>query len=161
MENTMSPNPNTITVRRATPADASAVHTMVLEIASHANQTVAVASTREQWRDFLGRDDVVVLLAERDGTSLGYVSTQICLNLWADRDIVALDGLYVCHDARNEGVGRRLMTEIARLAAVDERIVRWEVDLDNTAAQLFYARLGASLTTKSSPAGPQIGTPRT
>jgi GNAT superfamily N-acetyltransferase len=140
--------PTTITIRRAGPADATTVHAMVLEIAAHQAQTAAVASTAGQWRDFLHRDDVIVLLAERDGTALGYASMQIRLNLWAGRNMVALDDLYVRSHARNDGVGHCLMTEAARLADPQRRIVRWEVDIENLAAQRFYARLDAVLTTK-------------
>ena len=40
------------------------------------------------------------------------------------------------------------MSAVARLAAGDDLAVLWGVRLDNHAGQRFYARLGATLSTK-------------
>ncbi|MGC9671175.1 N-acetyltransferase family protein [Planosporangium sp. 12N6] len=135
-------------VRRAGPADADTVLTLVRELAAHQDQLEHVTVTADRWRDLLARPDVIVLVAERDGEPLGYVSVLRQVNFWAGRDILALDDLYVRAAARNDGVGRLLMAEVARLAAPEELIVRWEVNPDNHAAQRFYTRLGAALRTK-------------
>jgi hypothetical protein len=40
------------------------------------------------------------------------------------------------------------MTELARWAAPQDLLIRWEMREDSTDAQRFYRRLGASLRTK-------------
>lgn len=136
-----------VTVRRAGPADADTVLAMMREIAGEENAG-AVEVDPDRWRELLDRDDVVVLVAERDGTAMGYVSAVRQLNLWAGREIIALDDLYVRAGHRDGGVGRRLMSAMAALAAPEHRVIRWEVEDGNVAAQRFYRRLGARLRTK-------------
>ena len=62
------------TIRRATPEDAATVHALVLEIAAHEGNVEDVQATPQRWEAILERDDVVVLLAERDRLVLGYTS---------------------------------------------------------------------------------------
>ncbi|WP_248963823.1 GNAT family N-acetyltransferase [Sphaerisporangium perillae] len=138
-----------VTIRRVGPEDATTVLTLLRELAEHQDQLQHVAVTVNRWRELLSREDVIVLLAEcDDGRPVGYVSVVRHLNLWACRDILGLDDLYVRPQARNGGVGQMLMTEVARLAAPEQLVIRWEVHRDNEAAQRFYTRLGAGLTTK-------------
>ena len=139
---------DTFSIRRAGPDDAPVVDILVREIADHEGDSEHVTVTVERWRTLLGRADVTVLLAERAGEPLGYVSAQRRLHLWSGRDILALDDLYVRAQARDGGVGRELMTALARCAAADRLTIRWEVKPDNVAAQRFYRRLGARLFTK-------------
>jgi ribosomal protein S18 acetylase RimI-like enzyme len=139
---------DTVTVRRAAPADAGEVLTMVREIAAHEGDAADAAGTSESWAAMLGRPEVLVLIAERDGAAVGYVSAVRKLHLWRGEDILVLDDVFVRDGHRDAGVGRLLMTELARLATADRLLVRWEMRQDNVAAQRFYARLGASLRTK-------------
>ncbi|SCL27685.1 Ribosomal protein S18 acetylase RimI [Micromonospora rhizosphaerae] len=139
---------HTVTIRPAGPADAGTVHTLVREIAAHEGDAAHVTVTAARWAELLGRDDVTVLLAERAGAPLGYVSAQRRLHLWSGRDILALDDLWVRAAARDAGVGRALMLALARTAADDGLVIRWEVKPENAAAQRFYRRLGARLFTK-------------
>ncbi|MFU8874648.1 GNAT family N-acetyltransferase [Micromonospora sp. SL4-19] len=139
---------DTVTIRPAGPADAGTVDTLVREIAAHEGDAVHVTVTVDGWRSLLGRSDVIVLLAERAGEPLGYVTALRRLHLWSGRDILALDDLWVRASARDAGVGRTLMLALARTAADDGLVIRWEVKPDNAAAQRFYRRLGAGLFTK-------------
>lgn len=144
-------NAQPVRIRRAAPDDAGAVMTLVGELAAHQGQSAHLAVTTERWRDLLARDDVVVLIAELgelDNMAIGYVSAVRRLHLWSGHDILALDDVYVRGDARNGGVGRALMSELARLVAPDRLTITWGVEPDNEAAQRFYARLGATLRRK-------------
>jgi ribosomal protein S18 acetylase RimI-like enzyme len=136
------------TVRRAGPADAAVVLRMVREIATAEGDVSDVRSGEQTWTAVLARPDVLVLLAERDGEPVGYVSAVRRLHLWLGTDVLALDDLFVREGHRDAGVGRLLMTELARRATAEDLVVRWEVREDNTAAQRFYRRLGARLRTK-------------
>jgi ribosomal protein S18 acetylase RimI-like enzyme len=137
-----------VTTRRATPADAADVAAMVGEIAALENQAAHVHVDRAQWRRLLTRPDVIVLLAERDGAPIGYVSAVRQLHLWTGGDVLALDDLYVRPASRDGGVGRQLMIALAALAAPEQLLIRWGVEVDNVDAQRFYRRLGATLRPK-------------
>jgi ribosomal protein S18 acetylase RimI-like enzyme len=137
-----------ITIRRATPADAEIVTAMVREIATHEDQAEHVQVTDEHWRQLLDRPEVIVLLAERDRDAIGYVSAVRQLHLWTGGDVLNLDNLYVCPGHRDAGVGCRLMAALAALAAPEQLLIRWGMEVDNVDAQRLYRRLGATLRPK-------------
>jgi GNAT superfamily N-acetyltransferase len=135
-----------VQIRRANPDDAGTVLTMLRELAAHQDELGYVQITEDRWRELLGRDDILVLLAECDGRSIGYASVVRRLHLWSGVDLFDLDDLYVREEARNAGIGRLLMLEIAKLALPERLIIRWGVA---PAAQRFYERLGAGVRTKT------------
>ena len=137
-----------VTIRRATPADAQTVHTLVLEIAAHEGDVEHVHVTPDRWAVLLERDDVVVLLAERAGRAVGYTSAVRRLHLWTGGDLLAVDDVYVRPGERSAGVGRRLLTAMAAVADPDALTLTWGVEPENTRAQWFYVRLGATLRDK-------------
>jgi GNAT superfamily N-acetyltransferase len=147
-DSTTAPAIPVVTVRRATPADADHVAAMVSEIAAHEEQSAHVHVNAEQWRTLLARTDVIVLLAERAGAAVGYVSAVRQLHLWTGGDVLALDDLYVRPGRRGAGVGRQLMAALAALAAPERLLIRWGMEVDNVDAQRFYRRLGATLRPK-------------
>lgn len=108
-----------IRIRVATPADADTVRLLVGEIAAHQNQSEHATTTVGRWRELLARDEVLVLLAERDGQAIGYVSAVRRLHLWNGQDVLAIDDLYVRDTARSLGICRALMIELARRNAPD------------------------------------------
>lgn len=144
----MAETPPPSTVRRATSADATEVAVMVREIAAHEGQSGHVRVDEDRWRALLARPEVIVLLAERAGAPVGYVSAVRQLHLWTGGDILALDDLYVRPGHRDGGVGRRLMSALATVASPDQLLIRWGVEPDNGDAHRFYRRLGATLRTK-------------
>jgi GNAT superfamily N-acetyltransferase len=121
---------------------------MVAEIAAHEDQTAHVHVDVEQWHTLLQRPDVIVLLTERDGAAIGYVSAVRQLHLWTGGDVLNLDDLYVRPGHRNAGVGQRLMAALAAPAEPEQLLIRWGMEVDNVAAQRFYRRLGATLRPK-------------
>jgi GNAT superfamily N-acetyltransferase len=101
-----------------------------------------------QWGALLARPEVIVLLAERGGQAVGYVSALRQLHLWTGGDVLNLDDLYVRPGQRDGGVGRRLMAALVAVAAPEELLIRWGMEVDNVDAQRFYRRLGATLRPK-------------
>jgi ribosomal protein S18 acetylase RimI-like enzyme len=146
-ENQAMTDIDNIRIRQASPDDAETVRRLVGEIAAHQNQQDHVASTPERWREMLGRFDVTVLLAELDQQPVGYVSAVRRLHLWSGQDVIALDDLYVRAEARNLGVGKILMSELARKFQ-NRFTIAWGMQPDNHAAMRFYERLGATLYPK-------------
>ncbi len=145
---TTAPTAAAVTIRRATPADTADVAAMVLEIAAHEDQSAHVHVDEEQWRTLLGRPEVIVLLAERNGAPVGYVSAVRRLHLWTGGDVLDLDDLYVRPGHRDAGVGRQLMAALAALAEPEQLLIRWGMEADNVDAQRFYRRLGGTLRPK-------------
>lgn len=62
--------------------------------------------------------------------------------------MLTLDDLYVRAAHRGRGIGRTLMTELARRTAAERLTITWGVQPGNTDAQRFYERLGATLRPK-------------
>lgn len=135
-------------IRRAGVDDAATVLTLLLELAEHENTAHAVHASADDWRRMLADPAVVILLALVDDTPVGYVSAVRQTNLWIGRDIIAMDDLYVRADARDRGIGGRLMASLAEYAGVDRLLITWGVREDNDAGHRFYRRLGATLRTK-------------
>ena len=144
----MTTSEATMTIRRAGPDDAAEVAAMVREIAVLEDQAAHVHVDRYQWRGLLARPDVIVLLAERDGAAIGYVSAVRRLHLWTGGDVLSLDDLYVHPGHRDAGAGRQLMAALARLAAPEQLHIHWGMEAANVDAQRFYRRLGATLRPK-------------
>jgi ribosomal protein S18 acetylase RimI-like enzyme len=136
-------------IRRAGAADAEVVLTMLGELAAYQGQRAYVTATVSDWRDFLSRDDVIVLIASVDGEVAGYVSSLRRPYLWVGGDQLALDDLYVREAFRDAGIGRELMLGLARLALPDRLVITWGLRLENEAGYRFYDRLGAKLVTKT------------
>ena len=139
-----------IDIRLDTDADAEVIDTMVRELAAHEQSLEHVHADAAAWRALLNRPDVSVLLAQHDGEVIGFASAVRRLHLWTGSELLALDDLYIRPGHRDKGAGTRLMTAVARLADREALLVVWGVRLDNHAGQRFYARLGATLSTKMS-----------
>jgi len=138
----------TLAIRRAGPDDAAEVAAMVREIAVLEDQAAHVHVDPDRWRALLARPDVTVLLAERDGAAIGYVSAVRRLHLWTGGDVLSLDDLYVRPGHRDAGAGRQLMAALAHRAAPEQLLIHWGMEADNVDAQRFYRRLGATLRPK-------------
>lgn len=137
-----------VTIRPAIPADAATVHSLVLDIAELEGDLEHVHVTVEGWARILGRSDVTVLLAERHGQVLGYVSATRRLHLWSGRDLLAVDDVFVREHARGSGIGRQLLVAMATTVAAEELTIAWGMEPENTGAQRFYRCLGATLRPK-------------
>jgi GNAT superfamily N-acetyltransferase len=85
-----------------------------------------------------------VLIAERDGAPLGYLSYHP--GIWEIYRVLYVVSLFVRADARGSGAGRALM-DAAKAVARDqgaERLV-WEVWRMNPSAVDFYRRIGGEI----------------
>jgi ribosomal protein S18 acetylase RimI-like enzyme len=135
-----------ISIRRARPDDASAVHGLIRDLAEHLDQAWGFTAGVPELERVLTRPEVTYLIAERDGQAVGYVSWLERISFWSGADYLALDDLYVSGDERSRGVGEQLMRAAAE--AADGKVIRWEVGETNEAAQRFYTRIGATLVSK-------------
>jgi GNAT superfamily N-acetyltransferase len=137
-----------VRVRPATPADVDALHGLIVELARFHGGAAEVTGTPAMLARALFGDhsSAEALVAEVDRELAGIAvfhgtfSTYECLpGLW-------LEDLYVRPRFRGSGVGRALLTELARLTV--ERggsRLEWHRAEWNEPALRFYAGLGAEL----------------
>jgi GNAT superfamily N-acetyltransferase len=135
-----------VRVRPATPADVDALHALIVELARFHGGEAEVTGTPAMLAQglFGDRPSTEALVAEVDQELAGIAvfhgtfSTYECLpGLW-------LEDLYVCARFRASGVGRALLSELARLTV--ERggsRLEWHRAEWNEPALRFYAGLGA------------------
>ncbi|MEX1107627.1 MAG: GNAT family N-acetyltransferase [Dongiaceae bacterium] len=136
----------TAAIRRAVKADAAEIQRMVVELAVYEREAPerVLLTEADLLRDAFGpKPACEILIAERDdGRALGF--TLFCPNYstWEGRPGIHIEELYVRDEARGTGLGRRLMAEVAAVAAVrgcprvDLNVLHW-----NPAKQ-FYERIG-------------------
>ena len=134
-----------VTVRRAAAADRAVLARLLSDMQAHYGSPdppggadkVAGLLTRE------GERLPFALLAERDGTVLGFATLTPVLYGGAYQWLMFLKDLYVIEQARGLGIGRALLAAMARIA-VDENYCRidWTTDATNEGAQRLYDRLG-------------------
>ena len=125
------------------PDDALAVDTLTRASAVGDGRLAVRSVTADDWRSMLERADVVVLLAESAGQSVGVVAAVRTVHLRSGRDLLTVDDLFVAPIWRGRGLGRTLMTAVATLAG--DGLVTWQLDEGDLAAQRFSLGMGAQL----------------
>ena len=138
-----------VDIRHATAADREALADLFHDMDRH--YWGDKAPSPEEWCRFL--DSVVlptknsceILIAEQEGDPVGVATFAI---VYPARDLtgqVFMKDLYTRAGKRGQGVGRRIMSHIARLA-VERGCSRfdWTTESHNARAMSFYASLGAS-----------------
>jgi GNAT superfamily N-acetyltransferase len=136
----------TISVRFARPADASAIHRLILGLAEYERLPEAVEVTPAVLRSQLesARPPFECLLAEAGGGPVGFALFFQNYSTWRGRPGLWLEDLFVVPEYRRRGVGRALLVRLATLAAergcgrIDFAVLHW-----NAPAIAFYEALGA------------------
>lgn len=132
-----------ITVCRATPADVSALGSLVRE--NNAEFADTDYSDDVIMRDHLGDTrQVQAVMVEVDGVATGYATIQPYYNSDDAEPAYWLDELYITPARRSAGLGAALMEGLRRIAQEDGRpSIWWGVERENRSAIAFYDRLGA------------------
>jgi GNAT superfamily N-acetyltransferase len=85
-----------------------------------------------------------ILIAENDGTPVGYVGYHP--GIWEIYRAVYVVSLFVCTEARGTGAGRALMEAVRSIAGEQQaKRVVWEVWRRNPLAIDFYKSIGAEV----------------
>lgn len=133
-------------VRAATPADVPDILRLIRELATYEREPDAVETTEEHLQTWLfGPDPVAaVLVAEAAGRVVGMALWFRTYSTWTGVPGIYLEDLYVEPGQRGSGLGKALLTALARIA-VDRgyRRVEWAVLDWNTPSIEFYEALGA------------------
>ncbi|MCL6618783.1 MAG: GNAT family N-acetyltransferase [Thermomonas hydrothermalis] len=135
-----------LSIRTATPVDVPLIHQFILELAEYERLTHAVVA-REcdlQAQLFGEHPAAEVLIGEVDGEPAGFALFFHTFSTFLGKRGLYLEDLYVRPTFRGLGLGRHLMTTLARLAVQrDCGRFEWSVLDWNQPAIDFYRQLGA------------------
>lgn len=136
----------TLAIRPATPADVPAILRFIRELAAYEREPDAVEATEPMLHEALfGPSPAAeVLMAGRDGGTIGFALFFHTFSTWTGRRGLWLEDLYVTPEARGSGAGAALLQALAALA-IDRDCPRleWTVLDWNTPAIEFYRAKGA------------------
>ena len=136
---------HTLTVRRAVATDRMRLAALLSDMQAHYGSPDPPGGAAEMAR-LLTRDGErlpFALLAERDGAILGLATLNPMLFGGAFQWELFLKDLYVTEQARGLGIGRALLTAMARIAVEQDYCrIDWTTDATNEGAQRLYDRLG-------------------
>ena len=132
------------TVRLATPVDAAVVGRLLFDFNTEFEApTPSADELARRFTALLARDDVLVVLAEDDGTATGFGYLTLRPTPYGDGPLAQLEELYVVPDLRDAGIGTAILTraldEVLARGAIEVHINVDEVDVDT---RRFYERHG-------------------
>ena len=137
-----------IIIRKANPADAGIITSLVHRLARATGEEDKVSSTTDDFLRFgFGTQPAFhTLLAEQDGSPVGLSLWFYNFSTWRGSMGVFLQDLYVDSELRGSGLGRRLLAATAQIGVADGAThLRLSVATDNAAARQFYQHLGFTL----------------
>ncbi|WP_087116466.1 GNAT family N-acetyltransferase [Corynebacterium urinipleomorphum] len=135
--------PERTPIRRACPPDAATVARLLRDFNTEFETSVPDAETLTQrWETLLGRDDVVVLLADDDA---GFAFLTLRPTPYWDGPLAQLEELYIVPELRGRGIGSALIAgavEESRRRGAQEMLINAD-EIDHGACR-FYERHGFS-----------------
>ncbi|MGD9914953.1 MAG: N-acetyltransferase family protein [Rhizobiaceae bacterium] len=137
-----------VEIRQAVAADADRIHGALLDLGDHVGEQHKIKSTPADIRRYgFGTDARFhTLIAEGNGIFAGICIYFPSFSTWLGVPGVYIQDIVVDRDFRGQGIGERLLREVARLThAEGARYMRLAVDVENLSAQAFYDRLGFQL----------------
>jgi GNAT superfamily N-acetyltransferase len=130
--------------RRATPADAAVVATLLHEFNTEFGEpSPGPEVLAARLRRLLATDGTIALLAGEPAVGVALLTLRS--NVWSDAPVTLLDELYVAPSVRSLGIGSALLA--AGLAAGRSRgveLMEVNVDGEDLGARRFYERHGFS-----------------
>jgi ribosomal protein S18 acetylase RimI-like enzyme len=137
-----------VDIRLATPADADKIHAALLDLGDHVGEQHKIKSTPDDIRryGFGPNAHFRTLIAEGNGIFAGICIFFPCFSTWIGRPGVYVQDIVVDRDFRGQGIGERLLREVARMVRAEGAVyMRLAVDVENLSAQAFYDRMGMEL----------------
>jgi GNAT superfamily N-acetyltransferase len=135
-------------IRAATASDAETILSFVRALAEYERQPEAVQVDAATLRAQLeaAKPPFECLLAELDGTTVGFALFFHSYSTWRGKRGVWLEDLFVLPGARRHGVGAALLRRVAQIARERECArFEWAVLDWNETAIRFYKKLGADV----------------
>ena len=141
-------------IRPATPADLPDILRLVHELAAYEREPDAVEATEEDFAAVLfptdGEPTAFCHVAEgREGRVVGIALWFLTFSTWTGRQGIHLEDLFVEPRHRGSGLGKALLTELARECRErGYRRLEWSVLRWNAPSIAFYESLGAQPQTE-------------
>lgn len=138
-------------VRHANSSDVDRIYDLILAIADHDGQSKYVKTNPSELlaSGFGDSPNYGILLAEHNGSIVGFASFTINYSIWLGQKYMNIDDVYVDSNSRGLGIGEKLMQESkSHCDRIGISRIRWEVQTDNHNAIRFYERLGAQMIEK-------------
>lgn len=133
-------------IRPARPDDVPAVLKMIRELAEYEREPDAVEATEADIERALFSEGAAAYahIAEEGGEAVGFALWFLNFSTWTGRHGIYLEDLYVRPEMRGRGLGKALLTELARVCTErGYRRLEWSVLDWNTPSIEFYRSLGA------------------
>lgn len=143
--------PADLAIRVATPADTATILTFIQELAAYEQLSHEVVADEPGLRATLfgARPGAEVLIAELAGAPVGFALFFPSYSTFLGKPGLYLEDLFVRPEARGKGVGRALMSALARIAVSrDYGRFEWAVLNWNEPAIKFYRSLAAKPQTE-------------
>lgn len=137
-----------IALRAATRDDIDTILGLIRDLAVYEREPDAVIATAEDLvRDGFGeRPAFHVVLAEEEGTTVGFALYCYSYSTWLGRRCLYLEDLFVKPEHRGKGAGLMLMKHLAGVAVAEGcRRFLWQVLDWNEPSIRFYESLGANI----------------
>jgi GNAT superfamily N-acetyltransferase len=138
-------------IRPATPDDVPIILGFIHELAIYEREPSAVVATEaDLLRDGWGEPPrFTALIAEYDSMPAGFALYFTTYSTWRGHHGIRLEDLYVTPTLRGHGIGKALLSRLARIA-VDQGCPRmeWDVLEWNEPAIAFYRSIGANIMTE-------------
>ena len=133
-------------IRAASPDDVPAIGRMIRALAEFEREPDAVKTTPDQLHTALFGPDAVasaLLALDDDGEPAGFALWYRTFSTWEGVPGIFLEDLYVAESARGSGLGKALLTALARIVVTNGwRRLEWNVLRWNSDAIAFYDSLG-------------------
>ena len=133
-------------IREATPDDLPAIGRLIRDLAEFEREPDAVKATPEQLHDALFGPDAVasaLIAIDEAGEPAGFALWYRTFSTWEGVPGLFLEDLYIAERERGSGLGRALLTALARIVVKNGwKRLEWNVLRWNSEAIAFYDTLG-------------------
>ena len=134
-------------IRPASPQDVPQIHRLIRDLAEYEGSLDAVTATEDDLRRALFADQPAIFahVAEHEGSVAGFALWFLNYSTWLGSHGIYLEDLYVTPALRGTGLGRALLSELARVCVQrGYGRLEWAVLDWNAPARGFYESLGAA-----------------
>jgi GNAT superfamily N-acetyltransferase len=137
-----------IKIRPATVEDVETIFQLIQALAEYEKLSDQVTGSAEQLHDHLfgARPCIEALLADHQGTAIGFALFFTNYSTFLTKPGLYLEDLFVMPEYRGKGVGKSLLSHLARIALQrNYGRLEWSVLDWNEPAIGFYQRIGATV----------------